>query len=113
MLPEFDPNEIKVVYLRCTDGEVGATSALALKVGPLDPSPKKRLTEVLPSASALIIKAFNIAPQMQHRYLVRQLSGNIKEILGTVQSVGCSVDGLHLHDIIDDINNGTEECPAS
>ena len=35
MPPKFDPNEIKVVYLRCTGGEVGATSALAPKIGPL------------------------------------------------------------------------------
>ena len=84
MPPKFDPNEINVVYLRCTSGEVGATSALAPKIGPLGLSPKKvgddiakatgdwkglRITvkltiqnrqaqiEVVPSASALIIKA--------------------------------------------------------
>ena len=83
MPPKFDPNEIKVVYLRCTGGEVGATSALAPKIGPLGLSPKKvgddiakatgdwkglRITvkltiqnrqaqiEVVPSASALIAK---------------------------------------------------------
>ena len=39
--PKFDPNGIKVVYLRCTGGEVGATSALAPKIGPLGLSPKK------------------------------------------------------------------------
>ncbi|KAL6040213.1 hypothetical protein STEG23_016030 [Scotinomys teguina] len=125
MPPKFDPNEIKVVYLRCTGGEVGATSALAPKIGPLGLSPKKvgddiakatgdwkglRITvkltiqnrqaqmEVVPSASTLIIKALkepprdrkkqknikhsgnitfdeivNIAQQMQHRSLVREL----------------------------------------
>ncbi|CAJ0565782.1 unnamed protein product, partial [Mesorhabditis spiculigera] len=41
MPPKFDPNEIKIVYLRCVGGEVGATSALAPKVGPLGLSPKK------------------------------------------------------------------------
>uniref|UniRef100_A0AC11CKF1 General transcription factor IIE subunit 2 n=1 Tax=Ovis aries TaxID=9940 RepID=A0AC11CKF1_SHEEP len=41
MPPKFDPNEIKVVFLRCTGGEVGATSALAPKIGPLGLSPKK------------------------------------------------------------------------
>ncbi|KAJ8788326.1 hypothetical protein J1605_000382 [Eschrichtius robustus] len=41
MLPKFDPNEIKDVYLRCTDGEFGATSALVPKIGPLGLSPKK------------------------------------------------------------------------
>lgn len=90
MPPKFDPNEVKVVYLRCTGGEVGATSALAPKIGPLGLSPKKvgddiakatgdwkglRITvkltiqnrqaqiEVVPSASALIIKALKEPPR--------------------------------------------------
>ncbi|CAK6448658.1 unnamed protein product [Pipistrellus nathusii] len=133
----LDPNEITVVYLRRTGGEVGAMSALAPKIGPLGLSPKKagddiakatsdwkglrvtvKLTiqnrqaqnEVVPSASALIIKALkepprdrkkkkqktnikhsgnitfdeivSIARQMRHRSLARELSGTIKEILG-------------------------------
>ena len=94
--------------------------------------------EVVPSASALIIKALkepprdrkkqknikhsgnitfdeivNIARQMRHRSLARELSGTIKEILGTAQSVGCNVDGRHPYDIIDGINSGAVECPAS
>uniref|UniRef100_A0A7N9CUL8 Large ribosomal subunit protein uL11 n=1 Tax=Macaca fascicularis TaxID=9541 RepID=A0A7N9CUL8_MACFA len=164
MPPKFDPNEIKLVHLRCTGGEVCATSALAPKIGPLGLSPKKvgddiakatgelkglRITvkltiqnrqaqiQVVPSASALIIKALkepprdrkkqknikhsgnitfdeivNTARQIQHQY-ARELSGTIKEILGTAQSVGCNVDGRHPHDIIDDINSGAMECPAS
>ncbi|NXD74999.1 RL12 protein, partial [Halcyon senegalensis] len=159
-----DARCVPAVYLRCTGGEVGATSALAPKIGPLGLSPKKvgddiakatgdwkglRITvkltiqnrqaqiEVVPSASALIIKALkepprdrkkqknikhsgsisfdeivNIARQMRHRSLARELSGTIKEILGTAQSVGCSIDGRHPHDIIDDINSGAIECPA-
>jgi hypothetical protein len=31
MPPKFDPNEVKVIYLRATGGEVGASSALAPK----------------------------------------------------------------------------------
>ncbi|KAB0381255.1 hypothetical protein FD755_009039 [Muntiacus reevesi] len=165
MPPKFDPNEIKVVYLRCTGGEVGATSALAPKIGPLGLSPRGvgddiakatgdwkglRITvkltvrnrqaqiEVVPSASALIIKALrepprdrkkqgniehsgnitfdeivNVAQQMRHRSLARELSGAIGGILGTAQSVGCGVDGRHPHDVVDDINSGAVECPAS
>merc|ERR1719339_934836 len=41
MGPKFDPNEVKYVYLRAVGGEVGATSSLAPKVGPLGLSPKK------------------------------------------------------------------------
>ncbi|KAL4824274.1 hypothetical protein H8958_017814 [Nasalis larvatus] len=157
MPPKFDPNEIKVVYLRCTGGEVGATSTLAPKIGPLGLSPKKvgddiakatgdwkglRITvkltiqnrqaqiEVVTSASALIIKALKEPPRdrkkqknIKHSGNItfdeiiniapRELSGTIKEILGTAQSVGCNVDGHHPHDIIDDINSGAVECPAS
>ena len=41
MPPKFDPNEVKVIYVRVTGGEVGAVSSLAPKVGPLGLSPKK------------------------------------------------------------------------
>uniref|UniRef100_A0A3B3R065 Large ribosomal subunit protein uL11 n=1 Tax=Paramormyrops kingsleyae TaxID=1676925 RepID=A0A3B3R065_9TELE len=163
MPPKFDPTEVKVVYMRCTGGEVGATSALAPKIGPLGLSPKKvgddiakatgdwkglRITvkltiqnrqaaiEVVPSASALIIKALKepprdrkkvknikhsgsvtfdeivtIARQMRNRSIARELSGTVKEILGTAQSVGCTIDGRPPHDVIDDINSGRLECP--
>ncbi|OJJ47877.1 hypothetical protein ASPZODRAFT_64454, partial [Penicilliopsis zonata CBS 506.65] len=88
--PKFDPNEVKVIHLRTTGGEVGAQSALAPKVGPLGLSPKKigediakatgdwkglrvtvRLTiqnrqaqvSVVPSASSLVIKALKEPPR--------------------------------------------------
>ena len=41
MPPKFDPNEVKFLYLRAVGGEVGASSALAPKIGPLGLSPKK------------------------------------------------------------------------
>lgn len=41
MPPKFDPSEVKYVKLRCVGGEVGATSSLAPKIGPLGLSPKK------------------------------------------------------------------------
>ncbi|XP_053459542.1 60S ribosomal protein L12-like [Nycticebus coucang] len=41
MPPKFDPSEVKVVYLRCTGGKVGATTSLAPKISTLDLSPKK------------------------------------------------------------------------
>ncbi|KAK1344699.1 hypothetical protein QTO34_013397, partial [Cnephaeus nilssonii] len=127
---KFDPNEIKVIYPRCTSGEVGATSALAPKIGPLGLSPKKNRGPDGSSASAfaLIIKALKEPPrdrkkQKQNKTLStvqisllprlsslpnksRELSGTITEILGTAQSGGCNVDGRHPHDIIDVINSG-------
>jgi len=165
MGPKFDPSEIKVVCLRAVGGEVGATSALAPKIGPLGLSPKKvgediakasqdwkglRITvqltiqnrqatiAVIPSASSLIIKALKepprdrkkvknikhsgnlsldeiitIARTMRIRSMAKTLAGTIKEVLGTAQSVGCTVEGSHPHDIIDKINAGEMEVPEA
>merc|ERR1712110_506225 len=90
MPPKFDPSEVKIIYLRATGGEIGASSALAPKIGPLGLSPKKvgediakatgdwkvlrvtvRLTiknrqaavSVVPSASSLVIKALKEPPR--------------------------------------------------
>lgn len=41
----------------------------------------------------------------------RTLTGTVKEILGTCQSVGCTVEGKLPHDIIDEINAGELEVP--
>jgi large subunit ribosomal protein L12e len=165
MGPKFDPSEIKVVCLRAVGGEVGATSALAPKIGPLGLSPKKvgediakasqdwkglRITvqltiqnrqaqiAVIPSASSLIIKALKEPPRdrkkvknikhtgnlsldeiigiariMRVRSMAKTLAGTVKEVLGTCQSVGCTIDGSHPHDVIDKINAGEVEVPEA
>lgn len=46
-----------------------------------------------------------IARTMRPRSMARKLEGTVKEILGTAQSVGCTVDGEPPHDIIDKIND--------
>ncbi|CAH0554870.1 unnamed protein product [Brassicogethes aeneus] len=163
MPPKFDPSEVKYVNLRCIGGEVGATSSLAPKIGPLGLSPKKvgddiakgtadwkglKITvqlkiqnrqatiTVIPSAASLIIKALkepprdrkkvknvkhsgnllwdeilNIAREMRPRSMAKQFSGTVKEVLGTAQSVACTIDGKLPHDLIDEINAGTQEIP--
>ncbi|KAI5919088.1 hypothetical protein F4810DRAFT_714803 [Camillea tinctor] len=161
--PKVDPNEIKVIHLRATGGEVGASSALAPKIGPLGLSPKKvgediakatgdwkglrvtvKLTiqnrqaavSVVPTASSLIIKALkepprdrkkeknikhsksvplddiiDIARTMRFKSFSKELSGTVKEILGTALSVGCQVDGRSPRAIIEDIDSGAIDIP--
>ncbi|XP_037092146.1 60S ribosomal protein L12-like [Pollicipes pollicipes] len=104
MPPKFDPNEIKIVKLRAVGGEVGATSSLAPKVGPLGLSPKKigddiakatadwkglkitvQLTiqnrqakvAVVPSAAALVIKALKEPPRDRKKVKHVKHNGNI------------------------------------
>lgn len=87
--------------------------------------------EVVPSAASLIIKALNeperdrkkekniqhngnitfatvvdIAKQLRTRSCARDLTGSVKEILGTANSVGCTVDGRSPRDFQRDITEG-------
>ncbi len=104
MPPKFDPSEVKIIYLRATGGEVGASSALAPKIGPLGLSPKKvgediakattkfkgikvtvQLTiqnrqakvSVVPSASSLVITALKEPPRDKKKEKNIKHSGNI------------------------------------
>jgi len=47
-------------------------------------------------------------PTRRFAYL---FEGTILEILGTAQSVGCTVEGEDPHDLIDQIHDGELQCP--
>ncbi|CAL9073254.1 unnamed protein product, partial [Musa acuminata var. zebrina] len=91
---------------------------------------------VVPSAAALVIKALKeperdrkktknikhngnislddvveIARVMQPRSMAKDLSGTVKEILGTCVSVGCTVDGKDPKDLQQEISDGDVEVP--
>merc|ERR1712112_788048 len=114
-------------------GEVGATSSLAPKVGPLCLSPKKigddiakntaewkglkvtvelKVQNIKHSGNISLDDIINAARIMRPRSMSKEFSGVMKEILGTAQSVGCTVDGMDPHDVIDQINDGELDCPA-
>jgi large subunit ribosomal protein L12e len=105
MPPKFDPTEVKFIYLRATGGEVGASAALAPKIGPLGLSPKKvgediakatakfkgiRVTvqlriqnrqavaSVVPSASSLVITALKEPPRDRKKEKNVKHNGNLQ-----------------------------------
>ena len=92
---------------------------------------RQAAVSVVPSASSLVIRALKEAPRdrkkeknikhsgniefdaiidiartMRYKSLAKELSGTVKEILGTAQSVGCTVDGQPPHAIIEEIDSG-------
>ena len=94
--------------------------------------------EVVPSASALVIKALKepprdrkkekhrkhngnitiddvieIARTMRERSMAKNLVGTVKEILGTANSVGCTVDKQVPKDVQQKIDNGEIDIPES
>ncbi len=49
---------------------------------------------------------YEIAKVMRPRSMARKMAGTVKEILGSAQSVGCTVEGKHPHDIMEEIDSG-------
>merc|ERR1712187_954152 len=97
---------------------------------------RQATVSVVPAASSLIIKALKEPPRdrkkvknikhdgnitwddilsatrtMRERSMAKDLAGVCRELLGTAHSIGCTVDGEHPHDIIDQIRDGEREVP--
>lgn len=95
---------------------------------------RQATVEVVPSASALVIKALKepprdrkkekhrkhngnitmddiieIARTMRSRSMAKDLKGTVKEILGTANSVGCTVDKQVPQDLQKKVENGEVE----
>ena len=76
------------------------------------PRDRKKEKNIKHSGNISLEEIYEIARTMRSKSLAKELAGTVKEILGTAQSVGCTIEGRPPHDIIDDINNGEIEVPA-
>lgn len=162
MPPKVDPTEVKVVVIKVIGGEVGSAASLAPKVGPLGLSPKKigddikvatedwkgikvmvQLTiqnrvaqiEVMPSASALLIRALGEPPRdrkkvkhvkhdgslqwpqileaakiMRPRSCAKEFRGTVKEIVGTAVSINCLIEDKSPKEVLKMIDNDELNC---
>ena len=61
---------------------------------------------VVHSGNVPMEEIYKIARVMRPRSLAKKFSGTVLEILGTAQSVGCTVEGEDPHDLIDQIRDG-------
>lgn len=81
----------------------------ALKEPPRD---RKKVKDVPHDGNLSLDAVIDIAKQCRGRSLAKHMKGTVKEVLGTAQSVGCTVDGQAPHDVIDKINDGSVEIDA-
>ena len=86
MPPKFDPNEVKYIYLRAVGGEVGATSSLAPKVGPLGLSPKKIGDDIAKNTAEW--KGLKVTVQLKVQNRQVEMTGSLRE--RNANSVICS-----------------------
>lgn len=96
---------------QATISVVPSAASLIIKALKEPPRDRKRQKNIKHSGNLSFEDIVSIARSMRVRSMSRTLSGTVKEILGTCQSVGCTVEGKPPHDIIDDINSGELEIP--
>ena len=69
----------------------------ALKEPPRD---RKKVKNIKHNGNITMDDIINAARVMRPRSNSRYLSGVMKEILGTAQSVGCTIDGQYICDLV-------------
>ena len=69
------------------------------------------LRAVSHSGNVPLEEIYKIARTMRPRSLPKKFEGTVLEILGTAQSVGCTVEGEDPHDLIDQIHDGELKVP--
>mmetsp|Transcript_14505 Transcript_14505/g.38460 ORF Transcript_14505/g.38460 Transcript_14505/m.38460 type:complete len:166 (-) Transcript_14505:120-617(-) len=54
---------------------------------------------------------FDICRQIRYKSLAKEFKGTVKEVLGTCNAVGCTVEGMKPTALQEAIDNGEFECP--
>merc|ERR1712077_110143 len=90
---------------------VPSAAALIIKALKEPPRDRKKVKNIRHSGNVTLDDIIDVARKMRERSMAIKLEGTVKEILGTAQSVGCTVDGKPPHDVIEEINDGEIEIP--
>lgn len=88
---------------------VPAAATLVIKALKEPLRDRKKVKHVLHDGDISFQDVWDVAKIMRVRSMARNMAGTCKEILGTAQSVGCTVEGKHPHEIIDEIDDGSRE----
>jgi len=105
--------QLKVQNRQATCTVVPSAAALIIKALKEPPRDRKKVKNIKHNGNITMDDIIEAARVMRPRSMSREFSGCMKEILGTAQSVGCTVDGMDPHDVIDGINDGSIECPSA
>jgi len=90
---------------------VPSAGALVIKALKEPPRDRKKTKNVKHTGNITMDDVISIARIMAPRSCARDLSGVIKEILGTAQSVGCTVDRKFPRDLCKQIDSGEVDVP--
>jgi large subunit ribosomal protein L12e len=105
--------KLTVVNRQATVSLIPAASSLVMKALNEPVRDRKKVKNVTHSGNLTLDQVIDIAKEMRERSMARFLSGTVKEILGTCNSIGCTVNGESPRDIQQGITDGEIEIPDS
>merc|ERR1711912_7641 len=91
---------------QATVSVVPSASTLLIKALKEPARDRKKVKNIVHNGNITMDDIIRIARIMQPRSLAKKFEGTVLEMLGTAQSVGCTIDGQDPHDIIEQIHDG-------
>ncbi|KAG7366580.1 50S ribosomal protein L11P [Nitzschia inconspicua] len=105
--------KLTVVNRQATVSLVPSSSSLVMKALNEPYRDRKKVKNVKHSGNLTLDQVIDIAKEMRERSCAKTLAGTVKEILGTCNSIGCTVNGESPRDIQQGISDGEIEIPES
>lgn len=92
---------------------VPSAAALVIKALKEPERDRKKVKNIKHSGNISLDDVIEIAKIMKVRSMAKEMSGTVKEILGTCVSVGCTVDNKDPKDLQTEIDEGEVEIPSA
>ena len=104
--------KLTVVNRQATVSMIPSSSSLVMKALNEPYRDRKKVKNVKHDGNLTLEQVIDIAREMRERSCAKELSGTVKEILGTCNSIGCTVNGESPRDIQKGITDGEIEIPS-
>merc|ERR1719498_1866243 len=85
---------------------VPPAAALVIRALKEPPRDRKKVKNISHNGNVSLEEVINIARTLRPRSMARTLSGCVKEVLGTANSIGCTINGEAPTDIQEQIDDG-------
>merc|ERR1712070_819307 len=101
--------KLTIVNRQATVTVVPSVSSLLVKALNEPPRDRKKVKNIKHDGNLTLDQVIDVAKEMRERSCAKLLAGTVKEILGTCNSIGCTVNGESPRDIQQGIDDGEIE----
>mmetsp|Transcript_7468 Transcript_7468/g.8597 ORF Transcript_7468/g.8597 Transcript_7468/m.8597 type:complete len:165 (+) Transcript_7468:92-586(+) len=103
--------KLTVVNRQASVSLIPSSSSLIMKALNEPVRDRKKVKNVTHDGNLTLDQVIEIARSMRERSCAKELAGTVKEILGTCNSIGCTVNGESPRDVQAGIDDGEIEIP--